>query len=84
MLSFWQIFGILVIIVGAGYAMPQIFRSIQRGNSKGLSKWFIGLWALDRGLSLIYVTHLQDVPLMVKYAIGLIGVTIIAFYKRND
>ena len=81
---FWQYLSIVMIIVGTSYAVPQVIRSIQRGSSKGMSIWFLTLWVLDRVLSLLYVAHLNDVPLMIKYSIGLIFVLIIAWYKRVD
>jgi len=73
-----------MIISGSVYSLPQVLRSIQRGCSKGVSAWFIGLWLLDKTLSLAYVSHLGDTPLIIKYTFGLMCVLIIAWYKRID
>lgn len=80
----WATIAILMVISGSAYAFPQVIRSIKRGNAKGVSACFIGLWLIDKTLSLAYVTHLNDIPLIIKYSIALIFVLIIAWYKRID
>ncbi len=80
----WHYIGILMVVTGSIYALPQVIRSIQRGNSKGISAWFIAFWLFDKLVSLVYVSHLGDAPLMIKYSIGFIFILIIAFYKRID
>jgi uncharacterized protein with PQ loop repeat len=81
---FWHYLSIIMIIVGISYSIPQVIRSIKRGNSKGVSKWFLILWILDKTLSLAYVSHIGDTPLIIKYGICLIFILIIAYYKRID
>jgi uncharacterized protein with PQ loop repeat len=81
---FWHWLSLVMVVVGCLYAVPQLMRSIHRGNSKGLSVWFLILWILDRAISLAYVSHLGDAALIIKYSIGLIFVLIIAWYKRID
>ena len=80
----WSILATLMIIVGSCYAFPQVVRSITRGNSKGISSWFILLWISNSTLSLAYVIHIKDIALIIKYSILTIFVLIIAWYKRID
>lgn len=79
-----KLIALLMTIVGALYPAPQAIRAIQRGCAKGISKWMILLWLVDKSLSLTYVSYLQDIPLMIKYGVGLIFVLIIAYFKRVD
>jgi len=81
---FFIYLSILMVITGTLYAIPQCIRSIKRGNSKGLSVWFLGLWLSDKLISLIYVSHLENLPLIIKYSISLIAVLIILYYKKVD
>lgn len=81
---FWSVLGVTMVIVGSLYAFPQCLRSIKRGNSKGMSVYFIVFWLLDRLLSLTYTIHLGDIPLIVKYSIGSVFVFIILYYKHID
>lgn len=81
---FWHVIGILMVITGSVYAAPQMIRSIKRGNSKGVSAWFIGFWLLDKIISLCYVSHIGDLPLIVKYSVATLFVLVIAYYKRID
>ena len=74
----------IMVLAGTLAPLPQAIRSIQRGCSKGVSKWLIILWALDKSSSLVYSINIGDVPLMTKYSISLVFIMIIAWYKRID
>jgi len=80
----WEVVGFLAAAMGLMYPIPQLLRVINRGNAKGISVYFIMLWLADKLLSFIYVAHLQNSALMIKYGVGLIMVIIICWYKRID
>lgn len=81
MVRYMIIFGWIGSFFGAVYAIPQAMKSIKYGNSLGISRWFILFWFLDKICTLIYVSHLQDYPLMLKYSLGLVCILIIAYFK---
>lgn len=80
----WEIIGILMVISGSCYALPQLLRCIKRGSAKGISAWFIAFWLFDKLISLTYVIHISDLALSVKYSLATFFVLVIGYYKTKD
>lgn len=62
-------------------AVPQAYKSIKEGHSKGVSFGLLSLWSLGEISLLIYTVPKQDLPLIVNYASNLILLLIILKYK---
>jgi len=77
----WEIVGFISSICGILYPIPQVKKTLKHKRALGISRWFLLLWFLDKFCTFIYVSHLQDYPLMLKYGIGISFVAIIGFYK---
>lgn len=78
---FWLTLGLLATSLGTLYPIPQVWRTIKTKKVVGISRYFLTLWILDKVLSLLYVIHLQDFPLTLKYGCGTILVMIIIWYR---
>jgi uncharacterized protein with PQ loop repeat len=78
---FWHLIAILMTVVGATCFMPQVFRAFKRRSAKGLSVWFLIFCCVDKLLSLCYTIHLGDVPLMIKYTVGVICLGFLVYLK---
>jgi len=79
-----EVLSILMPIVGIIVPLPQVIRALKRGNSKGVSSYFITLWLFDRVISFAYAASLHNWPFMIKYGIGIILIAVIARYKLVD
>lgn len=81
---FWLILKFIVPGLGALHGAPQALKVWSRRHAYGISTWFIALWALNEFLSLVYVSHNHDIPLVIKYSVSLVLVAVIAYFKIKD
>lgn len=61
--------------------LPQAILAIKEGHSKGISWWFLGMWGVGEVLVLVYILPLNQVPLILNYAVNIVFVAIILKYK---
>ena len=78
---YWIYFGFLCSILGTIYSIPQLIKIWQTKSAKGVSTLFICIWTLDKLCAFIYVSHLKDIPLMLKYGVSLLIVLAILYLK---
>lgn len=76
-----EIIGWIGAICFALSALPQTIKSIKEGHSNGLSWGLLFLWVIGESCSLIYVLDRNDLPLFTNYAINIIFLFIILYYK---
>lgn len=60
--------------------LPQAYVSWKQGNSKGISGGFLILWGLGELLTLLYILHKMDAPLILNYVINMVSLSVIIFY----
>ena len=67
-------------------ALPQAYKSVKEGHSRGVSGLFLIMWLLGEILMQIYVgyVHGYDMPLLVNYWINTLFVVIILKYKMKE
>lgn len=63
--------------------LPQALTCIRQGHSEGINGGFLTLWILGEVLTITYVLAGLGLvwPLILNYALNLVFVTVIAFYK---
>lgn len=77
----WTIVGTIAMIAGLIAPIPQMMRSIQYKNAKGIATYFLILWLIDKAFSLLLMIHLHEPTMILKYSIGLIFIGVITYYK---
>jgi len=61
--------------------LPQAWQCIKQGHSEGLSKSFLQMWIWGEILTLIYVLPKWHWPLIANYAINIVIIGIIIWYR---
>ena len=77
----WIAWAIILPISGGIYGLPQALRSYKQKDSHGISRGTIILWFLNELMSLVWVWHIADLSLFIKYAVSLVFVGTIAYFK---
>lgn len=73
--------GWLGSIILAVSSVPQMFKTVRDGHADGLSWAFLALWVIGEILSLVYVAHDHNWPLIANYTLNLGIIFIILRYK---
>ena len=63
--------------------LPQAYASWKQGHSNGISSGFLALWGFGEVLTLLYVIHKMDAPLLLNYFTNILSLSVIIFYKLN-
>ena len=71
----------IAAIAGSVYPIPQLTRILKQQNAHGISRKFVAIWLIDKICTLILMCHLMNYPMIFKYSIGLICVSVIAWYR---
>lgn len=66
--------------------IPQACKSIQEGNSSGVSWLFLILWLVGELCTIVYVLMLDEllIPLIVNYILNLGSLLVILYYKMYE
>lgn len=62
-------------------AIPQAYHCFKNKHANGVSWLFIILWLLGEILTLIYVIPKGHLPLIVNYALNIVFIVVILYYK---
>jgi len=76
-----EFFGWLGAILFAICGMPQAWQSWRDGHSNGLNWFFLLAWLFGELFTIAYVLPKMDMPLLFNYAINLIFLAIMIYYK---
>jgi len=62
-------------------AIPQLVKSIRTKSSKDISRLFLIMWIIGNILSILYVIHSNDIPLLLNFSLNTIIPSIILGVK---
>lgn len=62
-------------------AIPQAWASYRQGHSNGMTHSLLWLWAGGEVLTLMYVLHRQEWPLILNYVCNLLALIVIVWFK---
>lgn len=80
-MNLFAILGWLGSICLAICGVPQAWMSYREKHSEGISWGFLLLWAFGELFALAYVYDKLDLPLLVNYAVNILIVGVILYYK---
>jgi uncharacterized protein with PQ loop repeat len=82
-LTIWDLLGWLGSILLASCGIPQAWKSFKEKNSDGMAWGFLLLWGFGEIFCLGYVYDKLDLPLLTNYAINILIVGVMFYYKIN-
>lgn len=79
-----ELIGWIGAILFAICSIPQAYQCWKTKSAQGLSLSFLLMWFIGEVLTIIYVLPKWDLPLLFNYAVNILSLLVIFYYKVKD
>jgi uncharacterized protein with PQ loop repeat len=80
-MDIWTLISWIAAIAGTIYPIFQLRKAVEERSAEGISRKFLITWMVDKTATFALMVHLENIPMSIKYAFGLVCVASIAYFK---